>query len=325
MKSASVLLLSIALVAAPFASAAAPTAKTPRIGYVRSGNVSNDPYRESFVRGMRELGWVADRNIAFEFRYYGEDAGAIGSVMNDLLRAKVDVIVAGGTAAIRAAQAATSKVPIVMGAAADPLASGIIKSLARPGGNITGLSLLSAELTAKRLELLKEIMPSASRIAILKNPDNPAHSVIVKEIEPAARALGLALRIFEARRLDDFNPAFAAMRAWPSEAVIALDDAAFISMRVGLAAVAMHQQLPLVCGFREMAEAGCPLSYAVSLPDMYYRAAAYVDKILKGANPGDLPVEQGSKFQLVVNLKTAKAIGLAIPEAFLLRADEVIE
>ena len=283
------------------------------------------PFVVSFLRGMRDLGWVAGRNIAFEFRYFGDDAGAIAAVMNDLLRSKIDIIVAGGTAAIRAAQAATSSIPIVMGAVADPLGSGFIKSLARPDGNTTGLSLLSAELTAKRLELIKEIMPSATRIAILQNPDNPVHSVIVKEIEPAASSLGLALRIFEARRLEDFDPAFAAMRAWPSDAVLALDDSAFIANRAGLTAQAIRHRLPFVCGFREMAEAGCQLSYAVSLTDMWYRSAAYVDKILKGAKPADLPVEQGSKYQLVINLKAATAIGIEFPTTVIARADEVIE
>jgi putative tryptophan/tyrosine transport system substrate-binding protein len=319
------LLSIIALLATSFVGVAQEPGKMPRVGYARSGTFDNDPYREPFVRGMREHGWIAGRNIAFEFRNYGDDYGAVASVMNDLLRSKVDVIVVGGTPAVRAAQAATRTVPIVMGAINDPIGSGFIQSLARPGGNITGMALLSPELTAKRLELFKEIIPHASRIAILKNPDNFGHSPILKEVELAAHSLGFALLILEARRSEDFNPAFAAMRQWPTDGVIALDDAAFIAGRVELAAQAIRHRLPLVCGFRELAQAGCLFTYAVRVADMWHRSASYVDKILKGAKPADLPVEQPTKIELVVNLRTAKALGLEIPATLLACADEVIE
>jgi putative tryptophan/tyrosine transport system substrate-binding protein len=299
--------------------------KTPRVGYIRAGTPNNDPFREAFVRGMRDLGYVEGRNIAFEFRNYGDDVDSIASHISDLLQAKVDIIVAGGTAAVQAAQAATQSIPIVMGAVADPMGSGLIASLARPGGNTTGLTLQSAELTTKRLELLKEVMPQAVRIAILQQPGNPAHPMFIKEIEPTAGSLALTYRIFEARGSEDFKRSFALMREWPADAVCVLDDATFISYRTVMAEAAARQRLPLICGFREMAEAGCLFSYSASLKDMWYRSATFVDKILKGAKSSDLPVQQGTKFELVVNLRTAKTLGFQIPDQLLARADEVIE
>jgi putative ABC transport system substrate-binding protein len=309
----------------PLAARAQQADKIPRVGYVRAGTPNNDPYREEFVRGMRDLGYFEGRNIAFEFRHYGDDAESIPALISDLLRAKVDIIVAGGTAAIRAAQAATQSIPIVIGAAADPLGSGLIASLARPGGNTTGLSVLSTELTVKRLELLKEVMPQAVRIAILQHPGNPAHHIVIEEIQPTANSLHLAYRIFEAPRSEDFERSLALMQEWSADAVIVLDDPAFISYRAVMAESAARHRLPLICGFREMTEAGCLFSYAVSLKDMWYRSATFVDKILKGAKPSDLPVQQGTKFELVINLKTARAISIEVPPLLLARADEVIE
>jgi putative ABC transport system substrate-binding protein len=314
-----------AAVAWPMAARAQQPGKVWRIGYVRAGTPNNDPYREEFVRGMRDLGYFEGRNIAFEFRHYADDAESIPALISDLLRAKVDIIVAGGTAAIRAAQAATQSIPIVIGAAADPLGSGLIASLARPGGNTTGLSVLSTELTVKRLELLKEVMPRAVRIAILQHPGNPAHHIVIDEIQPTANSLNLTYRIFEAPRSEDFERSLALMQEWSADAVIVLDDPAFISYRAVMADSAARQRLPLICGFREMTEAGCLFSYAVSLKDMWYRSATFVDKILKGAKPSDLPVQQGTKFELVINLKTAKALGLPVPDKLLALADEVIE
>jgi ABC-type uncharacterized transport system substrate-binding protein len=299
--------------------------KTPRVGYIRAGTPNNDPFREAFVRGMRDLGYVEGRNVAFEFRNYGDDVDSIASHISDLLQAKVDIIVAGGTAAVQAAQAATQSIPIVMGAVADPMGSGLIATLARPGGNTTGLTLQSAELTTKRLELLKEVMPQAVRIAILQQPGNPAHPMFIKEIEPSAGSLALTYRIFEARGSEDFARSFALMREWPADVVSVLDDATFISYRTVMAEAAARQRLPLICGFREMTEAGCLFSYSASLRDMWYRSATFVGKILKGAKPSDLPVQQGTKFELVVNLRTAKTLGFQIPDQLLARADEVIE
>ena len=262
-------------------------------------------------------------HIAYEFRHYGDDVESIPSLIGDLLRAKVDIIVVGGTAAIRAAQSATQSIPIVMGAAADPLESGLIAGLARPGGNTTGLSLLSGELAVKRLEILKQVIIKAARIAILQQPANPAHSLFIKEVEPIAGVLGLTYRILQVRGLEDFEPSFASIRAWPADAIFVLDDATFIASRAAMAAA--RHRLPLICGAREMAEAGCLFSYSASIKDMWYRSASFVDKILKGAKPADLPVQQGTKFEFVVNLKTARALGFDVPPTLLARADEVIE
>jgi putative ABC transport system substrate-binding protein len=312
-------------VAWPVTAGAQQAGKTPRVGYIRAGTPANDPYREEFVRGMRDLGYVEGRNIAYEFRHYGDDVESIPSLINDLLRAKVDIIVAGGTAAVRAAQTATQSIPIVMGAAADPVGSGLIASLARPGSNTTGLSVMATELTVKRLELLKEVMPQAARIAIVQKPGSPAHPMFIKEIEPTAGLLGFTYRTFEARGSEDFEPSFASMRAWPADAVVLLDDPSFISYRAAMVEAASRHRLPLICGFQEMTQAGCLFSYAVSLKDMWYRSATFVDKILKGARPSDLPVQQGTKFEFVVNLKAARALGLDVSPVLLSRADEVIE
>src|SRR5262245_47736886 len=201
------------------------------------------------------------------------------------------------------------RVEIVRGMlAADPLGSGLIAGLARPGGNMTGLSILSAELTMKRLELLKEVMPQAARIAILQNPGNPAHPMFIKEVEPTAGLLTFTYRIFEGRRSEDLERSFALMREWPADAVVVLDDATFIAGRAVMVEAAARHRLPLICGFREMTEAGCLFSYAVSLKDMWYRSAAFVDK----AKPSDLPVQQGTKFEFVISLKTARALGFDV-------------
>jgi putative ABC transport system substrate-binding protein len=318
-------LISGAAAAWPLAARAQQAGKAPRVGIIRAGTPNNDPFLGEFVRGMRDLGYVEGRNVTYEFRHYGDDVESIPSLIDDLLRAKVDVIVAGGSPAVRAAQAATRSIPIVIGAAADPLGLGLVASLARPGGNTTGLSVMSAELTVKRLELLKEVMPQAVRIAILQQPDNSAHPIFIKEIEPAAALLGLAHRVFQARGSEDFESSFALMWAWPADVVLVLDDATFIAYRAVMAEAAARHRLPLICSVREMTEAGCLFSYSVDLNDTWYRSATFVDKILKGAKPSDLPVQQGTKFEFAVNLKTARALGFDISPTLLARADEVIE
>src|SRR5262249_42760924 len=204
---------------------------------------------------------------------------SIPSLIGDLLRAKVDIVVVGGAAAICAAQSATQSIPIVMGAAADPLESGLIAGLARPGSNTTGLSLLSAELAVKRLEILKQVTPKAARIAILQQPSNPAHSLFTKELEPIAGGLGLTYRILQVRGLEDFEPSFVSMRAWPADAILVLDDATFIASRAAMAAAAARHRLPLICGVREMAEAGCLFSYLASIKDLWYPSASLLVKI----------------------------------------------
>src|SRR5262245_41209289 len=279
----------------PLSARAQQPGKTPRVGYIRAGTPDNDPFREEFVRGMRDLGYIEGRNVAYEFRHYGDDVVSIPSLIGDLLRAKVDVIVAGGTAAVRAAQSATQSIPIIIASAADPLGTGLIAGLAHPGGNTTGLSGMSTELMVKRLELLKEVMPQAVRIAILQQPANPAHSLFIKDVEPIARVLGLTYRILQVRGPEDFEPNFASMQAWTADAIFVLDDATFIASRAGIAAAAARHRLPLICGVPEMTEAGCLFSYLASIKDMWYRSASFVDKILKGAKPADLPVQQDRK------------------------------
>ena len=325
MRPAAIVLLALSVLAvAPDHVAAQSSGKIPRVGYVRAGTAGDDPYRASFLRGMRELGYVEGRDVAYEFRHYGDDAATAAARIEELVRAKVDVIVAGGGAATRAAQALTKTIPIVMGAVADPLGGGLIEGLARPGGNTTGLAFMSSELTSKRLELLKEVLPKAARIGILRNPENPSHLSIVEALEPAARSLGLNLRAFEARGSEHLESSFAAMKAWPADAVVVLDDAAFISARAAIAAQAQGKRLALVCGIRELI-AGCLLSYAVDIGDLWYRSAVYVDKILKGGKPGELPVQQPVKFEFLINLKIAKALDIEVSSTLLARADEVIE
>jgi putative ABC transport system substrate-binding protein len=319
-------LLGVTAAAWPLVARAQQAGKISRVGYIRAGTPNNDQVREEFVRGMRDLGYVEGRNITYEFRYYGDDVESIPSLITDLLRAKVDVIVAGGAPAIRAAQTATQNIPIVMGAVSDPLSIGLIAGLASPGGNTTGLSILSTELTVKRLELLKELMPQARRIAILQQPANPGgHPMFINEIGPTAALFGFTYRIWEARGSEDFESGFALMRAWPADVIFVLDDASFIATRAAMAAAAARHRLPLICGFREMAEAGCLFSYSVSLKETWYRSASFVEKILKGAKPSDLPVQQATKFELVINLKTARAFGFDISPILLARAEEVIE
>src|SRR5262245_144391 len=221
----------------PLAARAQQPGKTPRVGYIRAGTPRNDPFREEFVRGMRDLGYVEGRNIAYEFRHYGDDVESIPSLIGDLLRAKVDIIVVGGTPAVRAAQSATQSIPIVMAAAADPLGTGLVAGLAHPGGNTTGLSPMSPELTVKRLELLKEVMQQSVRIPTLQQSANPVHSLF-KEIEPTSSLFGFTYRIWEVQGSEDLEPSFALMRAWPADAIFVLDDATFIASRAGMATAA---------------------------------------------------------------------------------------
>ena len=309
----------------PLPLGAQQAGKIARIGYVRISTRDTDPFREWFLRGMRELGYEEGRNFVLEAHYAGGDLAALAALMDDVVKSKVDIIVTAGTPAISAAQTATPTIPIVMGAVSDPVASGFIANLARPGGNITGISILSADLVGKRLELLKELLPKATRVAVLYQPGDPSHPAVLPEIRSAAESLGLTFQIFAPRGSNEFESIFAGMAESRVDAAVILDDGAFLSSRARIATAAARQGLPLICGFREMTEAGCFLSYAVPLRDNWRRAATFVDKILRGAKPADLPVEQPTKYELVINLKTAKALGLEMPAALVARADEVIE
>ena len=317
--------LAVFLLAAPLAAEAQAPAKVPRIGFLSARPPTDNPYFiESFWQGLRELGYVEGQNIAIEYRFAEGRPERLPALAAELVRLKVDVIVTGGPPAPEAAKQATGTIPVVFAVAADPVAVGLVASLARPGGNITGLASISGEVVGKQLELLKEVAPKISRVAVLQNSSNQAHRHTLRQAEGAARALGVQLHIVEAHTPPEIDAAFAAMRSQRVGGVLVLRDPLFLTQRTQIAALAAKNRLPVVYGFREEAEAGGLMAYGASVPLMYRRAAIYVDKILKGAKPGDLPVEQPTKFDLIINLKTAKALGLTIPPSLLARADEVI-
>ena len=297
--------------------------KILRIGVLRNQS-SPSPYHEAFRRGLRELRYVEGKNIIIETRWTGGKADQLQDLAANLVNLKVDVIVAGGAAAARAAQQATSTIPIVT-TSSDPIGIGLVSNLARPGGNITGLSVLNTELSGKRLEILKETIPGLSRLAILSNPTNPASVPMLGETESIARLLGVHLQLLRAPDASEFKGAFSAMIKERAQAVIVLPDATFNTEGRALADLAAKSRLPSMFEFRDFVEDGGLMSYGVDLQDLHRRVATYVDKILKGTKPGDLPIEQPTKFEFVINLKTAKQIGLTIPPNVLARADKVIK
>jgi putative ABC transport system substrate-binding protein len=280
---------------------------------------------EAFRQGLRELGYVEGQNIAIESRWTEGKDDRLPGLAADLVRSKVDVIVAETGAATRAAQQATRTIPIVMSTVNDPVGSGLVASLARPGGNVTGLTIMSPDLVGKQLELLKEVVPKMSRVALLRHPDNPASAAQLREAEAAAQALGLRLQTLEARSPQEIDGAFAAMTRERAGALLVIPDTLFWSQRRQIVELAVKRRLPSIRIGEAYAEAGGLMSYGPSYLDLERRAATFVDKILKGANPADLPVAQPTKFELVINLKTAKAIGLTIPQPLLQRADRIID
>jgi putative tryptophan/tyrosine transport system substrate-binding protein len=299
----------------------------PRIGFLSLTSPSDrPPLLDAFRQRLRELGWVEGQNIVIDYRYAEGRVDRLPDLAAELVRLKVDLIVASaGTQAATAAKNATETIPIVMIYVRDPVGTGLIASLARPGGNVTGVSgSAGLELFAKQLELLKETVPKIRRVAILSNPDNAYHQLAIREVNVAARSLGVQLQLLEARGPNEFDGAFAAMAKERVGALLVLSDAIFGSHRTRLADLAARSRLPAAYGVRESVEAGGLMSYGPSLLDSYRQAATYVDKILKGAKPADLPVEQPMKFELVLNLKTAEALGLTIPPLILFQADEVI-
>jgi putative ABC transport system substrate-binding protein len=318
------------LVAAPLSTDAQRPEKVARVGYLNPGS-SSDPLRqhrlEAFRQELRELGYVEGQNIAIESRWAEDKYERYPALAADLVRLKMDVIVAVTGLATQAAQQATRTIPIVMSIANDPVGSGLVASLARPGGNVTGISIMASDMVGKQLDLLKEVVPKVSRVAILRNPANPASASNLREAEAAARSLGVRLQALEARNPKEIDSAFAAMTKERAGALLILGDAVFGSQRRQIAELTMKRHLPSLFaqGSREYAEAGGLMVYSANILDLERRAAIYVDKILKGAKPADLPVEQPTKFELVINLKTAKAFGLTIPQSVLGRADEVIQ
>jgi putative ABC transport system substrate-binding protein len=278
-----------------------------------------------FANRLRELGWVEGNNVVFEYRYAENQLDRLPELAADLVRRDVNLIVGIGTLAPLAAKRATATIPIVMAAAGDPLGSGLVASLARPGGNVTGMSLMAPDLGGKRLELLKEVLRQLARVAVLWNAANPYSALVFKETQAAGWTLGIEVQSLEVRVPDDFDGAFEVARRQRPDALITVEDPLTVNDRQRVADFTAEQQLPSLHGLREFAAAGGLMSYGASLADLFWRAAGYVDKVLRGAKPADLPVQQPSKFELVINLKTAKALGLEVPPTVLARADEVIE
>jgi putative ABC transport system substrate-binding protein len=317
-----------ALLAAPLVARAQQAAKVARIGYL-SHNLAASPHlREAFLQGLRDLGYVEGRNVVIEYRYAEGKPERLPVLAAELVALKVDVIVTVSNTTALAAKQATRTVPIVFTAVADPVAAGIVTSLARPGGNVTGLASLGSELVGKRLELLKQAVPGLSRVTILWLPgalgertDNDMRT----GADVAARALGVRLQFVEARVPADFDRAFSDMTSARADALTILPSNMFLREHRRLVALAAENRLPAVYTSREFVDAGGLMSYGANQVDLYRSAATYVDKILKGAKPGDLPVEQSSKFELFINLKTANALGITIPKSVLARADEVIQ
>jgi putative ABC transport system substrate-binding protein len=280
---------------------------------------------EAFRQGLREQGYVEGRNVAIEPRWAQGAYDRYPALAADLVRSSVDVIVAVGGAGSQAAQRATKTIPIVMTVVNDPLGSGLVDSLARPGGNVTGVSMMAPDLVGKQLQVLREVVPKLSRVAVLWNPANPGSAPLLREAEAAAPALGMHLQILEARAPADIHSAFGAMSKERPGALVVLADSVFTNQAKQIADLSSRMRLPAIYGLREHAESGGLIVYGANPLEMERRAAAFVAKILKGAKPSELPVEQPSKLDLIVNLRAAKALGLTVPPSLLLRADQVIE
>jgi putative ABC transport system substrate-binding protein len=315
------------VLAAPLASLAQQRpAKVPRIGYLDTSSAAIAGIRLDRLRaGLRDLGYAEGRNIVIEVRWAEGKYERLPALAAELLGQELDVIVAAGPAAIQVVKRTTPNLPIVIAASGDPVAFGFVASLSRPGGNITGLSAISADLSSKYLELLRVAVPKLSRVAVLMNPGHPRHPDYLKHIQTAAQATGVTVLPVQAGTADQIEAAFDVTKRDRAGALIVLGDGLFFSQARRIAELATLQRLPTMFGTREPVEAGALMSYGPNLAEQFYRAATYVDKILKGAKPADLPVEQPTTIELVINLETAKAIGLTVPQELLLRADKLIE
>ena len=308
----------------PLAAHAQQPAKLPTIGYLGTAAASAwAPWTAAFVQRLHELGWIDGRTVAIQYRWADGRAERSAQMAAELAQLKVDVIVTGGNAALAAKQA-SSVIPIVFALVDDPVGMGLVASLARPGGNVTGLSFQATDVAGKRVELLREVVPRLRRLAIMANVEYPAAALEMSQVQTAARTLGVDPTNFEIRRGDDIAPAFEALRG-RVDALYVVGDALVITHRVRINTLALIARLPTIYFVREYVESGGLMSYGPNFPDLFRRAADMVDKILRGAKPGDLPVEQPTKFDLVINLTTAKALGLEVPPTLLARADEVIE
>jgi len=318
-------LFSSTTVAWPLAARAQQAGKVHRIGFLGSATARGSAKAvESFRAGLREFGYVEGRNIGIEFRWAEGNYDRLSDLVANLIATNVDVLITHGTPGTRAAKEATTTIPIVMAISGDAIATGLVSSLARPEANLTGSTYFLPQLNAKRLELLKEVFPSISRAAALSNPDNPVSRPIIPTMQAAAASLNVILEVVRAQGPSEFSPAFAAMTKSRVGSVVVTEDGEFAASFRTIAALALANKLPSI-GAREYAEAGGLIGYGVNILDLYRRAAYFVDRILKGAKPADLPVEQPTKFELVINLSTAKALGLTIPPTLLSRADDVIE
>jgi len=308
----------------PLAARAQQPGKLPTIGFL-GGATWESQWVAPFVQRLHELGWTEGRTVAIEYRWTEGRNERAAEIAAEFARLKVDVIVTYSTPPILAAKQATSAIPIVFAAAGDPVGAGLVASLARPGGNVTGLSLLATDLAGKRIELLREVVPGLRRLAILGNVGNPLVVLEIAEVQAAARTLGLdVVTSSEIRKADNIVPALEAFRG-RADALFVVLDPLISNNRLPIATLALAARLPTMHGLRELVEAGGLMSYAANFPELFRRTAGLVDKILRGVKPAEIPVEQPTKFDLVVNLNTAKALGLTIPETFLARADEVIE
>ncbi len=302
------------------------TTKIPKLGIISGGSASTDAhYHQAFVQALSDLGYINRKNVLIDYSFAEGNRKRFTEFAAEMVRLKADVILVGGATGVREVKNATSTIPIVMSNVSDPVALGFVKSLARPGGNVTGLSTQAPELSGKRLEVLKEILPKISRLAVLWQPGGPGSALRAKETETTARAMGIKTQVIEVKGADEFDRAFAEIRKFRAEALIPLRSPLIGSHVHKIVELALTSRLPVMHDEREFVEAGGLMFYGPDYVDLFRRAANFVDKILKGAKPADLPVEQPTKFELVINLKTAKAIGLAIPPNVLARADKVIK
>lgn len=310
----------------PFAAFAQSTPRVARIGRLTPLSVQTEArHQKALLEGLRDLGWIEGKNLKIEYRYAEGQTERLPRLAAELAALKVDVIVAGSTPGAFAAKNATSTIPIVMVTTGDPVANGLVNSLSRPGGNITGMTTLAQALGGKRLEFFKEAIPAAKRIAVLVKPNTPDREDSLHEVNTAARTLGIDLDMFEARNPPAIESAFVAMKKNQAAYLMVLQDAMFLTRHLRIVELAAQHRLPAIYALRDFVTAGGLMYYGVDLVEMYRSAAGHIDKILKGAKPAEIPVEQPTKFELVINLKTAKALGLRIPASVLLRADKVIE
>jgi putative tryptophan/tyrosine transport system substrate-binding protein len=315
----------LSLVLGPAPAFAQTSQKVPRIGVLRTqARGTADPAADGLRQGLRDLGYVEGQNVHLEFRWAEGRPDRIPGLATELVQLGVDVLVTGGEQAILALKQATATIPIVMGASNDPVGAGLVASLAHPGANVTGMTVVSPELSRKRLQLLKEVLPRASRIAVLSNPSYPGTALDVAETRTAAAALGLTLQLVEVRTPSELDAAIGSVRE-RADALLPVGDPFLTAQRVRIAELAMKHRVPAIYYWKEFVDAGGLMAYGPNLRDLYRRAATHVDKILKGARPADLPVERPTTFELTISLKTARALGLTIPASVLVRADQIIE